>query len=89
MQRWCDRGMELHYSTPGVVALERRMLRSASHRGQERTLLIDGDHVRTTIATSRIQLTKDQREMVLDVCTSPAGVVVVEGAAGTGKPLRD
>ena len=85
MQRWCDRGMELHYSTPEVVALERRMLRSASLRGQERTLVIDGEHVRVAIEASASHLTKDQREMVLGVCTSPAGVVVVEGAAGTGK----
>ena len=85
MQRWCDRGMELHYSTPEVVALERRMLRSALLRGQERTLVIDGGHVRATIAASGTTLSTDQRSMVLDVCTSPAGVVVVEGAAGTGK----
>jgi conjugative relaxase-like TrwC/TraI family protein len=85
MQRWCDRGMELHYSTPEVVALERRMLRSAALRSQERTLVIDGEHVRAAIATSGRHLTPDQREMVLGVCTSPAGVVVVEGAAGTGK----
>jgi len=85
MERWCDRGMELHYSTPEVVALERRMLRSAVLRGQERTLVIDGGHVRAAIEASGNHLTTDQREMVLGVCTSPAGVIVVEGAAGTGK----
>ncbi len=85
MQRWCDRGMELQYSTPEVVALERRMLRSAVLRDQERTLVIDGGHVRTAVAAIGSQLTKDQRDMVLGVCTSTAGVVVVEGAAGTGK----
>lgn len=85
MQRWCDRGMELHYSTPEVVALERRMLRAAALRGQERTLVIDRERVRAAIAASSTPLTADQRAMVLEVCTSPAGVVVVEGAAGTGK----
>ncbi len=85
MDRWRDRGMELHYSTPEVVELERRMLRSAVLRDQERTLVIDGGHVRTAVAAIGSQLTKDQRDMVLGVCTSTAGVVVVEGAAGTGK----
>ena len=85
MRRWVERGMELHYSTPELVALERRMLQSATARVGEGTAVIDHEAVAAAIAGSRTPLTAGQRRMVEAACTSPDGVVVVEGAAGVGK----
>ena len=85
MRRWVERGMELHYSTPEIVALERRMLESATSRGGERTAVIDREAVEAAIAASRTPLTDGQRRMVATACASPDGVVVIEGAAGVGK----
>jgi conjugative relaxase-like TrwC/TraI family protein len=85
MWRWLERGMELHYSTPEVVVMERRMLASALGRQRERTLVLSAASVETALVSSGERLTADQRAMVTAVCTSAAGVVVVEGAAGTGK----
>ena len=85
MRRWVERGMELHYSTPELVALERRMLQSATARVGEGTAVIDNEAVAGAIASSSTPLTAGQRRMVEAACTSPDGVVVVEGAAGVGK----
>jgi conjugative relaxase-like TrwC/TraI family protein len=85
MACWVRRGLELHYSTPDVVALERRMLASAVARQHEGTLVVATAEVERALDSAAVALTGDQRAMVLGVCTSPAGVVVVEGAAGTGK----
>ena len=85
MRRWVGRGLELHYSTPEVVALERRMLASAFSRQREATRVLPCVEVKAAIDTLGAALTTDQRAMVMDVCTSAAGVIVVEGAAGTGK----
>jgi len=85
MRRWVGRGLELHYSTPEVVALERRMLASAVARQHEGTRVLSTAEVEGAVDKVGVMLTDDQRAMVIGICTSAAGVVVVEGAAGTGK----
>jgi conjugative relaxase-like TrwC/TraI family protein len=85
MRRWVGRGLELHYSTPEVVALERRMLTSAVARQHDATCVLPSAEVKAAVDNVGVVLTGDQRAMVVGVCTSAAGVVVVEGAAGTGK----
>jgi len=85
MQAWTERGMEVHYSTPEVVDRERRTLESAERRADANIGVVPPSAVRSAIRASRARLTAGQREMVDTVCTSPAGVLVIEGAAGTGK----
>src|SRR5205807_9704715 len=42
LQRWAERGIEIHYSTPEIVAMERQALDSALSRHAERTAVVDG-----------------------------------------------
>ncbi len=83
--RWVERGMEVHYSTPEVVSLEHRMLASAQARRGEGSAVLGDDAVAAACDRSHCPLTAGQRSMVEAVCTSPDGVVIVEGAAGVGK----
>ncbi len=85
MRTWTERGMEVHYSTPDVVALEQSTLESAMRRKQAHIAVLRPSAVTRAIRASRASLTAGQRAMVDAVCMSPAGVVIIEGAAGTGK----
>ena len=82
--RWVDTGHELRYTTPEMLAIERGMIASAQQRSAACVGVADTREVEAAIA-ARSTLTTDQRAMVRAVCQSPAGVVVVEGAAGVGK----
>ena len=82
--RWVDTGHELRYTTPEILAIERGMIATAQQRSEACVGVADGRETEAAIA-ARPTLTKDQRSMVRTVCQSPAGVVVVEGAAGVGK----
>ena len=82
--RWVDIGHELRYTTPEMLAIERGMIASAQQRSAASVGVADGRETEAAIA-GRATLTRDQRSMVRTVCQSPAGVVVVEGAAGVGK----
>lgn len=85
VRRWIERGMEVHYSTPEVIALERRMLASAQERRCDGTAVVDQELVAAAIAGAPTPLTDGQRAMVEAACTYGDGVVVIEGAAGVGK----
>lgn len=85
VQRLAERGIEVYYSTPEIVAMERRALDSALSRRTEGTAVVDRGLVVRLMERASCVLTPGQRGMVEGVCTSPAGVVVVEGAAGVGK----
>jgi conjugative relaxase-like TrwC/TraI family protein len=85
LQRWAERGLEIRYSTPEIVASERRALDGALSRLGEKTAVVDRAVVAGAISRAPSTLTPGQRSMVEAICTSPAGVVVVEGAAGVGK----
>jgi conjugative relaxase-like TrwC/TraI family protein len=82
--RWVDTGHELRYTTPEMLAIERGMIATAQQRSAACVGVADTREVDAAIA-ARPTLTADQRAMVRTVCQSPAGVVVVEGAAGVGK----
>ena len=82
--RWVDSGHELRYTTPEMLAIERGMIATAQQRSAAFVGVADTREVEAAIA-ARPTLTTDQRSMVRTVCRSPAGVVVVEGAAGVGK----
>lgn len=84
-RRWVERGFEVHYSTREVVALEQRTLESVLARQHEATAVLPAAAVKGAVRRARTPLTPGQRAMVDAVCLSPAGVVIVEGAAGTGK----
>ncbi|MHB8488764.1 MAG: MobF family relaxase [Candidatus Dormibacteria bacterium] len=82
--RWVDTGHELRYTTPEMLAIERSMIATAQQRSAAAVGVADGRETAAAIA-ARPTLTAGQRAMVRTVCQSPAGVVVVEGAAGVGK----
>ena len=82
--RWIDTGHELRYTTPEMLAIERGMIATAQRRSAASVGVADSRETEAAIA-ARPTLTADQRSMVRTVCQSPAGVVVVEGAAGVGK----
>ncbi|HXA27654.1 MAG TPA: MobF family relaxase [Candidatus Angelobacter sp.] len=84
-RRWRERGMEMHYSTPEIVALEAAAAASAQARRGEGTAVLSPAVVARAIKHSGKRLTADQRAVIHTVCQSPDGVVAVEGAAGTGK----
>jgi conjugative relaxase-like TrwC/TraI family protein len=82
--RWVDTGHELRYTTPEMLAIERGMIATARQRSAAYVGVADTREVEAAIA-ARPTLTTGQRSMVMTVCQSRAGVVVVEGAAGVGK----
>ena len=82
--RWVDTGHELRYTTPEMLAIERSMIATAQQRSAASVGVADSREIKAAIA-ARPTLTADQRSMVRTVCQSPAGVVIVEGAAGVGK----
>ena len=82
--RWVDTGHELRYTTPEMLVIERGMIATAQQRSAASVGVADRQEVDAAIA-ARPTLTADQRSMIRTVCQSPAGVVVVEGAAGVGK----
>ncbi len=79
-----DPGHEVRYTTPEMLALEQGMLHTARARANAGDGVAQADHVERAVA-GRDTLTEDQRRMIRTVCSSPAGVIVVEGAAGVGK----
>jgi conjugative relaxase-like TrwC/TraI family protein len=82
--RWIDTGHELRYTTPEMLAIERGMIATAQQRSVACVGVAGSRETEAAIA-ARPTLTTDQQSMIRTVCKSPAGVVVVEGAAGVGK----
>jgi hypothetical protein len=80
-----DRALEeRRWSTPDLLAIEQRLVRSATGRTGEQTAAVSHQAVREALAahpTAGI----DQQAMVRDLCQGGAGVAVVVGGAGTGK----
>jgi conjugative relaxase-like TrwC/TraI family protein len=81
---WTETARDVRYTTPEMVALEQRMLHTARQRSNAGLGVSAPEHIAAAIEV-RPTLTADQRLMIETVCGSPAGVVVVEGAAGVGK----
>jgi len=80
-----DRGLdEPRWSTPELLALERRVIQTAQARAAGRTAVVPVEHVRAAVA-ARPGLDADQEAMVGQVTQDGAGVSVVVGHAGSGK----
>lgn len=72
------------FTTPEMVATEQRLLARAAERRSERTGITRHDALERALQ-ARGALSDEQVAMVRNICTSGAGVDVVEGVAGSGK----
>jgi len=80
-----DRALEeRHWSTPDLLAVEQRLVTSATGRTGEQTAVASHQAVRQALATHPTAGT-DQQAMVRDLCQGGQGVALVVGRAGTGK----
>jgi ATP-dependent exoDNAse (exonuclease V) alpha subunit len=75
---------ERRWSTPDLLAVEQRLVTSATGRMREQTAVVSHQAVREALA-SHATAGADQQAMVRDLCQGGAGVAVVVGRAGTGK----
>jgi hypothetical protein len=81
-----DRALEeRRWSTPDLLAVEDRLVTSATGRTGEQTAVVSHEAVGEALTAQRTA-GADQRAMVRDVCQGGQGVAVVVGRAGTGKP---
>ena len=75
---------ERRWSTPDLLAVEQRLVTSATGRTGEQTARVSHQVVRDALAAHPTAGT-DQQAMVRDLCQGGQGVAVVVGRAGTGK----
>jgi ATP-dependent exoDNAse (exonuclease V) alpha subunit len=80
-----DRRMGVdRYSTPELLALERRLVDGATRRADERCAVVRPEVVRQVLDRHRT-VGEDQAAMARDLTQGGAGVAVVVGRAGSGK----
>jgi conjugative relaxase-like TrwC/TraI family protein len=80
-----DRALEeRRWSTPELLAVEQRLVTSATGRTGEQTAVVSHQAVREAL-TAHPTAGGDQQAMVRDLCQGGQGVAVVVGRAGTGK----
>jgi conjugative relaxase-like TrwC/TraI family protein len=80
-----DRALEeRRWSTPDLLAVEQRLVESATDRTSEQTALASHEAVREALAVHPTA-GSDQQAMVRDLCQGGQGVALVVGRAGTGK----
>jgi conjugative relaxase-like TrwC/TraI family protein len=80
-----DRALEeRRWSTPELLAVEQRLVTSATGRTGEQTAVASHQAVGEAVAAHPTAGT-DQQAMVRDLCQGGQGVTVVVGRAGTGK----
>jgi conjugative relaxase-like TrwC/TraI family protein len=75
---------ERRWSTPDLLAVEQRLVTSASGRTGEQTAVVSHQVVRDAL-DAHPTAGPDQQAMVRDLCQGGQGVAVVVGRAGTGK----
>jgi ATP-dependent exoDNAse (exonuclease V) alpha subunit len=75
---------ERRWSTPELLAVEQRLVATATDRIGEQTAVVSHDAVRAALA-AHPTAGDDQQAVLRDVCQGGAGVAVVVGRAGTGK----
>jgi hypothetical protein len=75
---------ERRWSTPELLAVEQRLLATATDRIGEQTAVVSHGAVRAALA-AHPTAGDDQQAMLRDICQGGAGVAVVVGRAGTGK----
>jgi conjugative relaxase-like TrwC/TraI family protein len=80
-----DRALgERRWSTPDLLAVEDRLVTSATGRTGEQAAVVSHEAVREALAVHGTA-GADQQAMVRDLCQGGQGVAVVVGRAGTGK----
>jgi AAA domain len=80
-----DRALEeRRWSAPELLAVEQRLVESATGRTGEQTAVVSHQTVRDALATHPTA-GADQQAMVRDLCQGGQSVAVVVGRAGTGK----
>jgi hypothetical protein len=80
-----DRALEeRRWSTPDLLAVEQRLITSATGRTHEETAVASHEAVRAALA-AHPTAGADQQAMVRDLCQGGQGVAMVVGRAGTGK----
>jgi conjugative relaxase-like TrwC/TraI family protein len=80
-----DRSVEEHrWSTPDLLAVEQRLVTSATGQTGEQTAVASHQAVRDAL-TAHPTAGADQQAMVRDLCRGGQGVAPVVGRAGTGK----
>jgi conjugative relaxase-like TrwC/TraI family protein len=80
-----DRALEeRRWSTPDLLAVEQRLVTTATGRTGEQTAVASHETVREALA-AHPSAGADQQAMVRDLCQGGQGVAVVVGRAGTGK----
>ena len=84
--RRSESGRDVRYTTPEMLAIEERMVATARRRANAGVGVAAAQPLLAALA-ARPSLTNDQRSMIETVCSTPAGVVVIEGAAGVGKTM--
>jgi conjugative relaxase-like TrwC/TraI family protein len=75
---------ERRWSTPELLAVEQRLVESATGRTDEQAAVASHEAVRQALG-SHPTVGADQQAMVWDLCQGGQGVAVVVGRAGTGK----
>jgi conjugative relaxase-like TrwC/TraI family protein len=80
-----DRALEeRRWSTPELLAVEQRLVATATGRTGEETAKVSHQAVREALA-AHPTAGQDQQAMVRDVCQGGQGIALVVGRAGTGK----
>ena len=80
-----DRALEeRRWSTPELLAVEQRLVESATGRTDEQTAVATHEAVRDALA-AHPTAGSDQQAMVRDLCQGGQGVALMVGRAGTGK----
>jgi conjugative relaxase-like TrwC/TraI family protein len=80
-----DRAVEeRRWSTPELLAVEQRLVTSATGRTGDQAAIVSHELVREALAAHPTAGT-DQQAMVRDLCQGGHGVALVVGRAGTGK----
>jgi ATP-dependent exoDNAse (exonuclease V) alpha subunit len=77
-------GVPPRWSTPDLLAVEQRLVESATGRAGEHTAVASHAAVRQALA-AHPTAGSDQQAMVRDLCQGGQGVALVVGRAGTGK----
>jgi conjugative relaxase-like TrwC/TraI family protein len=72
------------YSTPEMITVEQRVLANVARRQSSGAGIAEPDALGAALA-ARPTISGKQEAMVRDLCTSGAGVDLVEGVAGSGK----
>jgi conjugative relaxase-like TrwC/TraI family protein len=75
---------ERRWSTPELLAVEQRLVTSATSRTDEQTARVSHQAVREALV-AHLSAGSDQQAMVRDLCQGGHGVALVVGRAGTGK----